>query len=225
MKLEDADDNNNYDHWASCVKTRLQQLKLWQYIEGHNSDPPKILALVERHEYEAVMASDGATKVMAVMPGNEAEVVLARKEAEPWYDGDLATRALLQEAIPAHKGTIIDHAKSAKELWVALQEDYCPANKTRAATIHQKILSYVCTPDLDITKWLDNVRALYYQLVRQASDRMSDTKFASTIANLIPNTDKWCPFCTLLTHDMTKARQTGHPMQSSEIIQRIKAED
>lgn len=54
---------------------------------------------------------------------------------------------------------------------------------------------------------------------------MTDTDFASTIANLLPTNDEWCPFNTLLAWDMTIARNVGKPLQSSEVIQHIKAED
>lgn len=224
MKLEDKGSDNNYHHWASCTKDRLESLNLWKLIEGPESEPPVIPDLVKEHVHEAVSAADGS-KVKVKVAGNEAEVEDARKKAEPWRIGDLTARTLLKEAVPAHRASTIDFATTAKQIWIALQEEYAPANETRASTLHQKILCYVCTADLDVHKWLDNIRILYYFLCRQSPGRMTDADFGSTIANLLPTNDEWRPFNTMLARDMTVARNLGKPMTSSEVVQRIKAED
>ena len=41
IKIEDNGNDNNYNYWASCAKDRLEQLRLWKYIEGPESEPPK----------------------------------------------------------------------------------------------------------------------------------------------------------------------------------------
>lgn len=225
MKIEDRGNDNNYHYWASCAKDRLEQLSLWKYIEGPDSVAPTIPKLVKTYEYDALLATTVEARVKARMLGNEKEYEEAVKKALPWRIGDLSARTLLKEAIPAHRAPAISLCTTAKEIWIALREEFAPANETQAATLHQKILAYVCTADLDVQKWLDNVRNMYYFLVRSAPDRMTDEEFARTIANLLPTNDEWRAFNTILNNEMTTRRQAEKPMRSSEVIQRIKAED
>lgn len=224
LKLRDEGDTNNYGEFETKAKLKLLDLDLWKYIQGPLSIPPVIPALVKKRDIEAPDAHTGVKRTVTI-EGNEAEVDAAVKAAAPWKKGDLRARRLITEAVPQTKISIIRHAATAREVWLALREEYRPINALRAQRLHQTIMSHKCEPGSDVGQWIDTIRALYADLVDQDPTRMSDYTFARIIADLVPVDDTWRSVARSIRDDMDKAEVLGRAWSSSRVIQRIKEED
>ena len=219
-KLNDDGEQNDYAHWIIKAKLKLRSLELWKYIEGPDSTPPVIPALVPTVTRQA---KSTATNTMIEIrdEGNESIVNLAKKVAEPWLAGDLAALELIVEAVPTQKVAVVALCEHAKDAWKALADEYMPINRQRARHLYQAIMAYRC-PTGRVLVWIDNIRELYFKLCNQDSTSMSDTVFAHTIVNLLPNEDPWITFTNTLREKMLTADNDGKPLTLSTVFQLIR---
>lgn len=221
-KLTESGSTNDYAQWSKRAKVRLRKLNLWEYIEGEKSTPPLIPELVEESTYEALLPS-GET-ITAVKPGNKAEVEKLKEDAKPWLARDLQALDLIVEAVPNRMVNRITAAKTAKEAWDILGEEYNPVNVMRSQVLYQHITAFKCTPEMDVNLWVDRIRELYMELNDQDDSLLPDHVFARTIANLVPTSALWLAWSAKMVNELNESAKVNKPISSTIVIQKIKAE-
>ena len=102
------------------------------------------------------------------IPGNEAEVKVAKDSAKLWLDGDRKALAIIAKVVPAAKLYLIEECTFAHAAWKALQNEYEPHNTLSALTIMQQIISNQCQLGNNPVAWLEVIIQLYSCL--QATD-------------------------------------------------------
>ena len=93
------------------------------------------------------------TTVTVTVPGNETAVAAAKKQAEAWLAGDKKAHAIIVKAVPVGKLYIVRDCKLTHAAWVALKNEYEPANALTAVTIKQQIIGYQCGTHDDPVHW------------------------------------------------------------------------
>ncbi|KAJ7236411.1 hypothetical protein B0H12DRAFT_1075820, partial [Mycena haematopus] len=104
------------------------------------------------------------TLVTVTIPGNEAAVDAAKKNAEAWLLADKKAHALIVKAVPNAKLYVVRDCKSAHDAWNALKNEYEPSNALTAVTIKQQIISYQCGASEDPVNWRQVMIQLYGKL-------------------------------------------------------------
>ncbi len=223
-KLVDDGSSNTYGEWVGVAKSKLQLLRLWKYITGPESSPPTIPRLIKDARFQAVEESSGQRKWF-VQKGNKDDVEEATKKAEPWFEGNLAARTILLEALPSEKRSLISDADSAKFIWDFLAEEYRPMNFARTQVQFQDIMKFTCAPGMDVTKWANQLRQMYVNLRAHSPNRIKDTDFAVTIANLLPATPAWSEFGARLFDTLNAAMEKSAPLSSARVFSMIRDHD
>ncbi|KAI0087256.1 hypothetical protein BDY19DRAFT_893441, partial [Irpex rosettiformis] len=223
-KLVDDGSKNNYGEWIGVAKSKLMLLHLWKYISGPESTPPAVPALIEDVR---IQATDEETNEIRwfIQKGNKAEVEEATKKAEPWREGNLAARTILLEALPSEKRSLVSDDDTARAIWDFLAEDYRPLNFTRTQIQFQDIMKFSCEPDMDVSRWADQLRRMYISLRSHDTTRISDSNFAATIANLLPASPAWSDFGSRLFAQLLDADKEGKPLSSAKVFSMIKQHD
>lgn len=223
-KLVDDGTSNSYGSWVGVAKSKLKMLRLWKYIEGPESIAPVIPPLVLETR---IQATDEQTKQPRwfIQEGNEADVLAKTKAAEPWAEGNLTARTILLEALPSEKRSLISDEDSAKAIWDFLAEEYRPLNFTRTQVQFQNIMKFTCEPGMDVSKWAEQLRKLYVDLRSHDPNRIKDTDFAVTIANLLPATPDWSDFGGRLFEDLVSAHANNAPLSSARVFSMIRNHD
>lgn len=219
-KLNDDGNQNDYARWIVKSKLKLRSLDYWKYIEGDESTPPTIPVLIPTTTRKS---RDTKTNQMVEVTddGNEADVEKAKKDAEPWYTGDLTALEMIVDAVPSHKVSVVALAEHAKDAWTMLANEYMPINRQRARYLYQAIMAYRCKPNA-VIDWLDDIRELYFELSNQDSSSMPDHVFGNALINLLPNTAEWREFNGSTRDKVLDAEANQKPLGSSEIIQMVK---
>lgn len=236
--LNDDGKTNDYAAWVAVAAAELRGYDLWKYIEGDESVAPPIPDLIPTQKITGVGQTDNQQQVFIVQ-GNEAAVLAAKATWEPWTKGDDKAKLLILKAIPTRKIPLVKHAKTAKETWAALRDDYLPVNLMRASLLHQRMMGFACKPGWSVSTWVEKMRDLHTKLTDQDPRRMTDVELAQSIVNLLPVDDAWRTFTRTLREDMILLIKTAEtqraanvpedqivqPMSSSMVIQRVREED
>ena len=195
-KLIDNGRENNYGEWKTKSYHKLREWDLLKYIEGPDSNPPIIPPLRERQTFHGV--DDAGNQSTVHVPGNAAEHHTAVRKAKPWTTGNNIALSRIVAAVPGNQLHLVENSAYAKDAWDNLRSVYQPNNSLRASTIKSQIMTYRCSADMDVSKWLDDMQRLYNSLCNLEVDRMSDRKFALAILNLMPQDDGWRDFTSNL---------------------------
>ena len=59
-------------------------------------------------------------------------------------------------------------------------------------------MTYCCTPDMNVTNWLNNMQHLYNSLCDLDTNHMSNREFTLTILDLMPQDNGWTDFVSRL---------------------------
>ena len=86
-KLRDDGLANNYAEFEYKAMLELQYLDLWKYVDGPESNPPKVPLLRPDHTVTVIHPETGE-EIKGIRKGNEAKVKRARDASEPWKRGN-----------------------------------------------------------------------------------------------------------------------------------------
>lgn len=206
--LNDNGKTNDYAAWVAIAAAELQGYNLWKYIEGDKSMAPPILDLILTQKITGVGQTDNQQQVFIVL-GNEVAVLVAKATREPWTKSNDKAKLLILKAIPTHKIPLVKHTKTAKETWVAFQDDYLPVNLMRASLLHQHMMGFACKPDWSVSTWVEKMQDLHTKLTNQDPHRMTDVELAQSIVNLLLVDDAWRTFMRNIARGYATPHQDG----------------
>ncbi|KAJ7227346.1 hypothetical protein GGX14DRAFT_531039 [Mycena pura] len=146
------------DEFKQKSLLELDATGYWQYIDGPDYSPPLIPVLKPQ-------GLDGTKVTVTItIPGNEGAVAAARKQAEVWLLVDKRAHAIIVKAVLVEKLYVVRDCKSAHDAWIALKNEYEPANTLTAVTIKQQIIGYQCGTHDDPVRWRQVMVQLYQKL-------------------------------------------------------------
>ncbi|KAJ7176725.1 hypothetical protein C8R46DRAFT_889253 [Mycena filopes] len=221
--LEDEDGANNYSEFKQKAMLDLDAIGYWKYIARPDYDPPVIPDLLQSMQVQGLDAAGNVANF--TIPGNEAVVDTAKKNAEVWLAGDKKAHALIVKAVPSARLYVVRDCKSAHETWTALKNEYEPSNSLTAITIKQQIIAYQCDANDDPVQWRQVMVQLYGKLRDTDPFMMPDNEFAKHLVTLMTPADRW-RYCRDSLHE--KVRQGDamrNPISSAFVINRMKQEE
>ncbi|KAJ7255362.1 hypothetical protein C8J57DRAFT_1178169, partial [Mycena rebaudengoi] len=221
--IKEEDSTNNYSEFKQKSILELDAAGYWQYVDGPDYNPPSIPELRASQQVRGV-DNTGATVTITV-PGNEGAVALARKQAEAWLSADKKAHAVIVKAVPTEKLYIVRDCKSAHEAWVALKNEYEPANALTAITIKQQIIAYQCGTHEDPVRWREVMVQLYQKLREADPNMMPDSEFAKHLVTLMSQADDWRYCRDSLRERVRQGEMMGKPLSSAAVLQRLKHEE
>ncbi len=221
-KLIDDGTSNNYGGWRTKAYYKLREWGLWKYIEGPTSNPPIIPPLRQTTTYHGV--DDDSHMSTTHVLGNATEHQQAVDNAQPWLAGNEAALARIIVAIPDQSLHLVLGVTHAKDAWECLRSVYQPQNSARAAAIKGQIMTYCCTADMDVTKWLMDMQRLYTTLCGLKVEHMTNREFALAILDLMPQDSTWTSFVSRLRDKLYDADTWGLPFHSVVLISCIQDE-
>ncbi|KAJ6506687.1 hypothetical protein C8R45DRAFT_794048, partial [Mycena sanguinolenta] len=159
------------------------------------------------------------------MPGNEAAVDAAKKNAEAWLSGDKKAHALIVKAVPSAKLYIVRDCTSAHDAWNALKNEYEPSNALTVITIKQQIIAYQCDTNEDPVHWRQVMIQLYGKLRDADPFMMPDNEFAKHLVTLMTLSDKWRYCRDSLREKVRQGDAMKNPVSSAYVISWMKQEE
>ncbi|KAJ7700283.1 hypothetical protein B0H14DRAFT_3651430 [Mycena olivaceomarginata] len=142
--------------------------------------------------------------------------------------GLLATRKpmlSLSKRVPVEKLYVVRDCKSAHEAWVALKNEYEPANALTAVTIKQQIIGRQCAVHDDPVRWHQIMVQLYQKLRDADITMMPDTEFAKHLVTLMTPANEWRYCRDSLCDKVRQGEMMGRPLSSAAVLQRLKHEE
>ncbi len=221
-KIIDDGTDNNYGEWKIRSYHKLREWGLLKYIEGPTSDPPFIPPLRQTLTCQSV--DDNGNLSTTHVLGNDAEHQKALADAEPWLSGNNIALSRIVTALPSRQLHLVQNVLYAKQAWESLRSIYRPRNLLHAATIKHQIMTYRCTSDMDVAKWLNDMQRLYGCLCNLDVECMSDREFALAILDLMPQDDVWRYFVSSLRTKVHDCDRQGVPISSITFIADIRDE-
>ncbi len=182
-KLTDSGTNNNYGEWKTKSYHKLHKWDLLKYVEGPNSNPPNIPPLCPLRMYYGI--DDKGHLSTTHILGNAVEHEQALMAAKPWITGDHSTLSCIIVALPANQLHLMQHMQHAKQAWDNLHSHYQPQNSLCATTTKSQLMTYHCTPDMNLTTWLTDLQKLYNSLYDLGHEHMFNCEFALAILDLM----------------------------------------
>ncbi len=221
-KLTNSSTNNNYGEWKTKSYHKLCKWDLLKYVEGPDSDPPNIPPLHPLRTYHGVN-DEGHLSTTHIL-GNAVKHEQALMAAKPWITGDHSTLSHIIVALPANQLHLMQHVQHAKQARDNLHSHYQPRNLLCTATIKSQLITYCCTPDMNLTTWLTDLQKLYNSLCNLGHEHMSDHKFALTILDLMLQDDGWTNFVSGLQSKVHNSNDRGLPISFATFITAINNE-
>ncbi|KAJ7902993.1 hypothetical protein B0H13DRAFT_1621313, partial [Mycena leptocephala] len=220
---EDEDGSNNYSEFRQKSILELDAAGYWKYIDGHDYNPPVIPELKPSQQVHGVDNTGAAVTI--TVPGNKTVVAAARQQAEAWLSGDKKAHAIIVKAVPDAKLYVVRECKSAHDAWLALKNEYEPANALTAITIKQQIIANKCDTHDDPVHWRQAMVKLYQKLREADPNMMPDTEFAKHLVTLMTQADSWRYCRDSLREKIRQGDQMGFPATSNAVLQRFKQEE
>ncbi|KAJ7606387.1 hypothetical protein DFH06DRAFT_1251254 [Mycena polygramma] len=220
---EEEDGTNNYSEFRQKSFLDLDAIGLWPYVSGPDYNPPIIPDLMQTMQVQG-LDSTGAPATFT-MPGNEAAVDAAKKDAAAWLAADKKALSLIVKAIPSAKLYLVRDCTSAHAAWNALKNEYEPANALTAITIKQQIIGYQCDEHDNPVNWRQVMIQLYGKLRDADPYMMPDTEFAKHLITLMTPSDAWRYCRDSLREKVRQGEAMGNPVSSAWVINRLKQEE
>ncbi|KAJ7227404.1 hypothetical protein GGX14DRAFT_531074 [Mycena pura] len=195
----------------------------WRYVDGPEFNPPYIPDLRASFQIQGLDSTGAAVTV--TVPGNEADVEVAKKEAEVWLAADKKAHAVIVKAVPVEKLYVVRDCKSAHDTWLALKNEYEPANALTAVAIKQQIIGYQCGAHDNPVHWRQVMVQLFQKLRDADPFMMPDTEFAKHLVTLMTSADEWRYCRDSLRDKVRQGEFMGRPIASSVVLQRLKHEE
>jgi hypothetical protein len=224
LKIEEKSNGvNNYAAFEVKSTFKLKAYDKWKYVDSQDplSDPPVIPKLVEEKTIEIEEPETGE-KRQWVIKGNKDEVEKAKKDAKPWYEESMKVLSLIADAVPANRLHLVQHCKTAKEAWLAIQREYRPSNAVTTTTLKSNIMSYRYEPGMKVTNWRDDLEAMYAHLCTLDPTAMRDSEFAHMIVTLMPHEGAWQYVWNELNAKFEVAGERGQYVPSKFVIDKIR---
>ncbi|KAJ7138414.1 hypothetical protein C8R43DRAFT_893319, partial [Mycena crocata] len=220
---EEEDGSNNYSKFKQKSMLDLDAAGYWQYVDGVDYNPPAIPELKPSQQVQGIDAT-GAT-VTITIPGNETVVAAAKKQAEAWLSADKKAHAIIVKAVPVQKLYVLRDCKSAHDAWMALKNEYEPANALTAVTIKQQIIGFQCGDRDDPVHWRQVMVQLHQKLRDADPTMMPDSEFAKHLVTLMTQSDDWRYCRDWLRDRVRQGEMMGTPYSSAAVLQRLKHEE
>ncbi|KAF7374996.1 Integrase catalytic domain-containing protein [Mycena sanguinolenta] len=220
---EEEDGSNNYSEFKQKSVLDLDAAGYWQYVDGPDYNPPAIPELRPSQQVQG-LDNTGASITITV-PGNENLVAAAKKQAETWLAADKKAHAIIVKAVPFEKLYVVCDCQSAHDAWVALKNEYEPANALTAVTIKQQIIAYQCGTHENPVHWRQVMVQLYQKLRDADPTMMPDTEFAKHLVTLMTQSDDWRYCRDSLREKVRQGEMMGKPVSSAMVLQRLKHEE
>ncbi|KAJ6612078.1 hypothetical protein B0H10DRAFT_1808321 [Mycena sp. CBHHK59/15] len=220
---EEEDGSNNYSEFKQKSVLDLDAAGYWQYVDGPDYNPPSIPELRPSQQVQGL--DTAGTVVTITVPGNESVVVAARKQAEAWLSANKKAHVVIVKAVPVEKLYVVRDCKSAHDAWVALKNEYEPANALTAVTIKQQIIGYQCGTHDDPVRWRQVMVQLYQKLRDADPHMMPDTEFAKHLVTLMTQSDDWRYCRDSLRDKVCQGEMMGKALSSTTVLQRLKHEE
>ena len=223
-KLLDDGSNNNYGEWKAKSFHKFREWDLLKYIEGPTSEPPVIPPLRQPTQYHGW--HDELNQISTVRDlGNVIEHEQAVARAQPWMTGNNTALARIVAAVPGGQLYLVQDETYAKQAWENLRNMYQPSNSLRAASIKGQIMTYRCTSDMDVSKWLNDMHRLYNSLCDLETDRMTNHEFMLAVLDLMPEDNGWTDFVSGLRTKVRDADAQRLPIHSTTFTSAIRDEN
>jgi hypothetical protein len=129
---------------------------------------------------------------------------------------------LIADAVPANRLHLVQHCKTAKEAWLAIQREYRPSNAVTTTTLKGNIMSYRYEPGMQVSKWRDDLEAMYAHLCTLDPSAMRDSEFARMIVTLMPHEGSWQYVWNELNAKFETAGEQGRYVPSKFVINKIR---
>jgi LTR polyprotein gag-polypeptide-like protein len=152
------------------------------------------------------------------VPGNEVEYKAVVTSAKPWHSGNELALGRIYNALLDQSLHLLLGITYAKNAWECLHSNYQPQNSVRAAVIKGQIMTYHCTANMNMAKWLIDMQHLYITLCSIEVECMTDCKFALAILDLMPHNNIWVGFVSGLQDKLHDADSQRAPFQSVMLI-------
>ncbi|KAJ7720877.1 hypothetical protein DFH07DRAFT_698138, partial [Mycena maculata] len=214
---------NNYSEFKQKSILDLDAVGYWQYIAGPDYNPPVIPTLIPTMQVQGLDAAGNPATI--TIPGNEAMVNAAKKNAEAWLLADKKAHALIVKAVLTAKLYVVRDCRSAHDAWNALKNEYEPANALTAVTIKQQIIAYQCKASEDPVNWRQVMIQLYGKLRDADPYMMPDSEFAKHLVTLMCPSDTWQYCRDSLREKVRQGEAMGNPVSSASVINRMKQEE
>ncbi|KAJ7111119.1 hypothetical protein C8R46DRAFT_868800, partial [Mycena filopes] len=138
---------------------------------------------------------------------------------------DKKAHAIIVKAVPVGKLYIVRDCKSAHNAWLALKNEYDPANTLTAITIKQQIIAYQCGTHDDPVHWRQVMVQLHQKLQEADTNMMPDTEFAKHLVMLMTPAENWRYCRDSLRDKVRQGDSMGFPVSSAAVLQRLKNEE
>ncbi|KAJ7368984.1 hypothetical protein DFH08DRAFT_677106, partial [Mycena albidolilacea] len=221
--VEDEDGSNNYSEFRQKATLDLDAAGYWKYVAGPDYNPPIIPDLMPSMQVQGLDAAGNLANF--TMPGNEAAVNVAKKNAEAWLLADKKAHALIVKAVPSARLYLVRDCKSAHDAWTALKSEYEPSNALTAITIKQQIIAHQCDANEDPVNWRQVMIQLYGKLRDADPFMMPDIEFAKHLVTLMSPSDKWRYCRDSLREKVRQGDAMQNPVSSAYVISRLKQEE
>ena len=211
---------HNYGEWRIQCQSLLVAWDLWQYISGPESTPPTIPDLRPETTQKGLTAEN--VEMDFRIPGNAVERQKAIDAAKPWMTQNNKARVHLIRAIPGRILPRVEGIPYASEIWNKLQDRYQKPNSAISNSKKTAITNYLCTSNMDVAVWLDDMQRLYDSLCVMDPHALSDYDFALLLMGNLPETAEWRAFAAGLRQRIDKHHVD--PITSEQFISTINDE-
>ncbi|KAJ7762311.1 hypothetical protein DFH07DRAFT_956784 [Mycena maculata] len=220
---EEEDGSNNYTEFKQKLLLDLDAAGYLKYVDGPDYNPPVIPKLRLSQQVQG-LDSNGASVTITVL-GNKTVIATAKQQTEAWLAADKKAHAVIVKAVPIKKLYVVRDCKSAYDAWMALKNEYEPANALTAVTIKQQIISYQCGTHKDPVHWRQ-VMVQLYQKLRDADPTMiPDSEFAKHLVTLMMQADAWRYCRDSLRDKVCQAEHMGKALSSAAVLEHLKHEE
>lgn len=213
--------SHNYGEWSIQSEIQLVGRGLWKYVVGPESIPPVIPPLREPFIQQGKDKSGAQSEVEVA--GNAAERQKAINDAKPWTEKNDLTRAIICQALANRQLHLVKHLPYASQIWQELRRKFLKPDSSISNSKKTSLLTYLCTSDMDVLTWLDDMQRLYEDLTDMDPTAFSDEDFALLLTSNLPETAEWRSLAGTLRNRVKECNraQPPIPITSMEFIESI----
>ena len=223
-KLIVKGNTHNYGEWSIQSEIQLLGQGLWKYVVGPESNPPIIPPL--RQPFTQYGIDKHGVENEINVPGNAQERQKAIDNAKPWIEKNDYTRAVICKSLDSRQLHRVKHIPYASQVWESLRQNFIKPNSALSNSNKSSLITYLCTPEMDVATWLDDMERLYDDLTDIDPDALSDHEYALLLMNNLPETTEWRSLAGGLRKRVEECNRATPPtpVSSSEFITSIRDE-